>query len=256
MILISQDILAGIALASLASRYDRFVETVGDSSVVLVVEPLLEERLHLLGAASAGLCLGHESCQTLADLAVSDLHTETILAEVLEEGVRPCRTVTLLVGGIRSRWYRTRVDRGTTSSVGYDLAITKELADELEVWCLTTTRASARELEERSSELAVLNIRLDIYEVLFRLHIICAVSPVLCLDHLSLEWHHSEGLTRLRMARTYVHAVAATQTVEHAHLHAEVHTLHSCRSLHLSCESALWAVRCQTAFGCLTANRC
>ena len=260
MVFVVEDLFASIATACLASSYDRFVEAVSDSSIVLVVKPLLEHRLHLLGAASAAECLGEESRQTLADLAVSDLHTETVLAEVLEEGVRPCRTMTLCVGGIRSRRNRTRVDRGTTRSVGYDLTVAKELADELEVWSLTATRASTRELEERSSELAVLDIRLDIYEVLFRLHVIGAVSPVLCLEHLALEWHHLEGFASLRMTRTNVHAVAAAKAVEYAHLHAEVHTLHSRRCFHLACGALdtlhLFLVHYEWADTCVRADIC
>ena len=44
--------------------------------------------------------------------------------------------------------------------------------------------------------------------------------------------NHRERLAQFRIARTYVGTVAATQAVHYAHLDAEVHALHGCRSLH------------------------
>ena len=73
--------------------------------------------------------------------------------------------LTLLVLGVRCRRNRSRVDRRTTSSVGNHLTVTEELRDELHVRCLTATRASAREFEQRLSELRVLDVRADVNEV-------------------------------------------------------------------------------------------
>ena len=164
---------------------------------------------------------------------MGNLHTETVLAEVLEEGVGPSRTVTLLVLGIRSRRYRTGVDRGTTGSVSDDLAVTDELADEFQIRSLTATGASAGELKERRCELAVLDV-VEFNEVLLGSYVLYAVVPVGSLSELSLERYHLERLACLRVTRTYIDAVAAAEAVHNADLHTEVHTLHGSRSFHLA----------------------
>ena len=145
--------------------------------------------------------------------------------------------MTLGVLGVRSRRYGTGVDRGTTGSVGDDLAVTDELADEFQIRSLTATGASAGELEERRSELRVLDVGSDVNEVLFGSDVLYAVVPVGSLSELSLERYHLERLACLRVARTYIDAVAAAEAVHNADLHTEVHTLHGSRSLHFSCLS-------------------
>ena len=105
-----KDVLALVATTSLASCYDLWSQSLGLSSVLLVLNPLVEESLQLVAAALASLSLGHELHEASLDLLVSDGHTETELAEVLEEGVGPSRTLTLGIGGVRSRRNRARID--------------------------------------------------------------------------------------------------------------------------------------------------
>ena len=233
MVFVLENLLAGVAAACLASSYHRLIETIGNLCALRVSEPLGEHRLEFLGAARALQAFLHEVSKTLANLAVCNLHTETVLAEVLEEGVGPSRTVTLLVLSIRSRRYRTGVDRGTTGSVSDDLAVTDELADEFQIRSLTATGASAGELKERSCELRVLDV-VEFNEVLLGSDVLYAVVPVGSLSELSLERYHLERLACLRVTRTYIDAVAAAEAVHNADLHTEVHTLHGSRSFHLA----------------------
>ena len=164
---------------------------------------------------------------------MGNLHTETVLAEVLEEGVRPCRTVSLVVGGIRSGRHGAGVDRRTSGSVCHDFAVAEELADEFQIRSLTATGASAGELKERRSELRVLDV-VEFNEVLLGSDVLYAVVPVGSLSELSLERYHLERLACLRVTRTYIDAVAAAEAVHNADLHTEVHTLHGSRSFHLA----------------------
>ena len=134
--------------------------------------------------------------------------------------------MTLLVLGVRSRRNRTGVDGRTSSCVGYHFAVAEELRNQFHVRSFAATRASARELEQRSSELRVLHVGLDVYQVLFALYVFYAVSPVGSFAHLAFQVNHRQSLaTLLRVARTYVNAVAATQTVEYVYLHAEGHAV-------------------------------
>ena len=72
---------------------------------------------------------------------------------------------------------------------------------------------------------------------MFRSNILHQLIPVLCfLLHvfsIGVEGHHGECFAKFRIARANIGTVAASQTVEHRSFNAEVHTLHSCGSLHL-----------------------
>ena len=62
--------------------------------------------------------------------------------------------------------------------------------------------------------------------MLFRLHVVSAVSPVSSFSQLSFKRLHSQSLaTLLRVARTYVSTVTATQAVHNVYLYAECHTV-------------------------------
>ena len=62
--------------------------------------------------------------------------------------------------------------------------------------------------------------------MLFALHVVHAIFPVGSFGHLTFEVNHLQGFaTLLRVARTYVHAVAATQAVQYVYLHAECHAV-------------------------------
>ncbi len=85
MVFVFEYLLAFLTAASLASSHNRLIQTVCNLCIVLIFNPLLEHSLELIGAALASLCFGHKACKTLFDFAVSNLHTKTILAEVLKQ---------------------------------------------------------------------------------------------------------------------------------------------------------------------------
>ena len=145
-------------LAQLGSNLLRLV------GIVLIGNPFLSKCLEFLGTTFVCRCLCKQLCHTLLHLLVAESHTETKLAEVLEQGVVEAWALTLLVLRIRSGRNRCGIDAGATRSVGNHLTVAEELADELHVWCLAATRASATELEQRLGELAVLHALLDVNE--------------------------------------------------------------------------------------------
>ena len=62
--------------------------------------------------------------------------------------------------------------------------------------------------------------------MLFRLHVFRAVSPVCSFTQLSFKRLHSQSLaTLLRVTRTYVSTVTATQAVHNVYLYTECHAV-------------------------------
>ena len=129
----------------LGSFYHR--NNLGSSSlalvgIILTVEPLLEGLFVFSRSAFSSNSSLHGFYQTAAELLVGKFHTQTEFAEVLEQRVCPCRTLTLLVGCIRGRRNRTGVDGRTSCCVGNHFAVTEELGNQLHVRSLTTAGAS------------------------------------------------------------------------------------------------------------------
>ena len=85
VILVSENLLASVTTTSLTSSYNLRSESLGLSSILLILDPLLHQCLEFSRAASARLSLGHETSETLLHLLVGNSHTETEFAEVLEE---------------------------------------------------------------------------------------------------------------------------------------------------------------------------
>ena len=111
--------------------------------VVLVSDP---SGGYFLGLSRSMLAHGdllQQAFQTFTHLLVRQFHTQAELAEVLEQRVCPSRTLTLLVRRIRSGRNRTGVDRRTSGSISYHLAVAEQLSDQLHVRSLATTGASA-----------------------------------------------------------------------------------------------------------------
>ena len=71
-----------------------------NNRIVLVLKPLLEELLDFVRSLVAVEALCHDFCDSLSYAVRTEFHTETELAEVLEEGVGPSRTVTFSIGAI------------------------------------------------------------------------------------------------------------------------------------------------------------
>ena len=70
----------------------------------------------------------------------------------------------------------------------------------------------------------VLHIRLDIYKVLFALHVVCTVFPVGSFGELAFQRFHGKSLALL-VARTYIGAITTTEAVENIDLNTESHTV-------------------------------
>src|SRR5574344_2256212 len=69
--------------------------------------------------------------------------------------------------------------------------------------------------------------------MLFALHVLDEIIPAGSLHVIACERNHRECLAGLRITRTNISTVAASEAVQYAWLDHEVHTFHGCRSLHL-----------------------
>ena len=95
--------------------------------------------------------------QLVAALGDGQVHAEAELGVVLEQGVGPGGTVTLVVGGVGAGGGGTAVDGGAAGGVGHDHAVAEELGDQLDIRSLAAASAGAGELEQGLLELAVLD---------------------------------------------------------------------------------------------------
>ena len=106
----SLQLLANIT-ASSSTLLDEWLQLGGSSlrsfSIILAGNPLLGCSLEVVGNLLVCDNLIEKTFNTLLHLLVSHHHTETELAEVLEQRVSECRTLSLLVCCIWSRWYRS-----------------------------------------------------------------------------------------------------------------------------------------------------
>ena len=178
---------AGIAAAFLHHRNELVGDFLGLEGVLAVGDPLVEEGLHLVGAAGALKAFAHETLDAVAHLAGSGGHTETELGVVFEEGVGPSGTeAAAVVAAVGSSRSRTTIDGGASGGIGDHHLLTEELGDAFQVRSLTATCASAGEFEQRLSELAVLDRGELVDEVVLIGDHLLAVIPVLSLMQLAL----------------------------------------------------------------------
>ena len=91
--------------------------------------------------------------QRRSSCLVSEVHAVTEFGVILEEGVRPSRSVTLFVGRIRAGGGRTAVNRRAARCVCNDHSVAEELRDHFYVRRFAAACARARELEQRRREL-------------------------------------------------------------------------------------------------------
>ena len=146
------------------------------------------------------------------------MHTQAEFGVVLEERVRPCRALALVVGAVRGRRCRTRIDRGAARGVGNHHLVAEQLRDSLDIGSLAAAGAGTRELEQGLCELEVLH-RLGLVDDLLVADVPGDVLPILLLGHLLLQRAHHQ---RLLLGRADVHAVRAARTVERRDLDAEL----------------------------------
>ena len=99
-IFVFQDLLAGLASAGFQSRYQLICRRAVCSSYAVGIQPLLSCCLYVVS------CLLHKGLnlcfQAVPDGALRQAHAVAELCRILKQGVGPCRTVSLLVYGIRS----------------------------------------------------------------------------------------------------------------------------------------------------------
>ena len=148
VILVVEDVLS-VSIVTVAS-FKSSDELLGSRSVqsggILGCKVVSDSFLHfiLLSYFCKSFC---GSNQTVAKCSGSEFHTITELCVILEQGVSPCRSLTLFVYGVRSRRGRTAPDRGTTGSICDIHSVTEQLGNKLSVRSLTTTCTCAGELE-------------------------------------------------------------------------------------------------------------
>ncbi len=217
---LAADIATGL-LAFAGLTQEGLTLLAGKLRILTGVKPSLGCLFQSLGSIRLG-DLAAEKLKTVTHLLISYAHSETELAEVLEQRICPGRTVTLLILAVRRGGNAAGIYRRATSRVCHNLAVAEELGYQLHVRSLAAAGACAGELEERSRELAVLHIQGDIHEILLRRHMLHAVIPVLLVVELALHMYHLEGLVAL-LAGTYISAVAAAETVENVNLLHEAH---------------------------------
>ena len=205
------ELLAGVAAALLGERDDLVRDLAGDGGVLRSLEPLGGEVLDLLAAAFALQGLLHRGGDRLTDAVGTEVHAETELAEVLEQGVLPGRAVARGVGAVRAGREGSAVDGGATGGVRDHHVVAEQLGDGLDVRGLTAARASAGELEERLGELGVLHVG-ELVHILLVADLLVQVVEVGLLGLVLDVRDHGEGLV---LGEADVHAVAATGAVVH-----------------------------------------
>ena len=220
--------------------------------IVFIGNPCCEQFFGLCRTAIALDGSIHQFHQTLAHFFNGQRHTQTELTEIFEQRIGPSDTLTFIVRCVRSRRYRTRINRRTARSVRYHFTVAEKLRNQFYIGSFTATRTCTRELEQRSSELRIFHVRFNIYQVLFALHILGTIIPTGSLAQLAFQIGHRQSLTVL-IARTNIYAITTAQTVEDIDLHTEVHTLHGSRNFHF--ESLASLVRRSSQFGFIEDER-
>ena len=171
--------------------------------IVFIGNPCCEQFFGLCRTAIALDGSIHQFHQTLAHFFNGQRHTQTELTEIFEQRIGPSDTLTFIVRCVRSRRYRTRIDRRTARSVRYHFPVTEKLRNQFYIGSFTATRTCARELEQRSSKLRIFHVRFNIYQVLFALHILGTIIPTGSLAQLAFQIGHRQSLTVL-IARTNI----------------------------------------------------
>ena len=108
------------------------------------------------GAHFCGM-FGEQFAGILSQFINRQAHAHAKFGVILKQGVRPCRSASVLIRGIGSGGQVAAVNRSTPGGVGDDHAIAKQLGGKFNVWGLAAARASAGELEQRLKQLRILD---------------------------------------------------------------------------------------------------
>ena len=107
-------------------------------------DPLLHDALQLVRALRTACDrLLHRLLNTVAEFLDAHVHTQTELGVVLEERIGPCGALPLVVGAVRRRRSRTRINRGTARGVGHHHLLAEQLRNSLDIGSLAAACAGA-----------------------------------------------------------------------------------------------------------------
>ena len=150
------------------------------------------------------------------------MHAETVLCIILEQGIRPCGSLSLRIRRVWHGGCARAPDGGASRCVCDQHPIAKELCDELCIRCLAAARTRARELKERLFKLRSDDGGLLHRRILDRdfLHIDAKVEILLRIAEFVIEQGHIE-----RLARADLRAVAAAKAVERGDRNREIEVL-------------------------------
>ena len=99
--------------------------------IEFVVKPQLCGNLHFCRADFKHLI--EQVCDLVSALQVGEVDAESEFRVVLEQAVRPCGTVTVLVGGVGARGRAAAVNGGAARSVCDDHSVAEQLCYQLDV---------------------------------------------------------------------------------------------------------------------------
>ena len=199
---------------------------------LIALKPCSASLLGLLGSGT--LCeLLDLALQAVANSAVCKQHTVTELCVVLEEGVVPSRSLSLLVRRVRRGRRAVAPNRGAAGCIRNVHSVAEELGDKLCVRGLTAACTSARELKERLLELRALDgARLELLNDFLLLRKRNRIIKERLLVRILRERLHDKRLV-LHIARADICAAAAARAVEDGDIDCELVARHHLEIRHL-----------------------
>ena len=87
--------------------------------------------------------------QTFTEFIFSEEHTQSKFRVIFKEGIGPCRTVAIVVGGIWHGWSAGTINGGAAGSIGNHHAVAKEAGNHMDIWSFAATCAGAGEFKIR-----------------------------------------------------------------------------------------------------------
>ena len=203
-------------LQSLQHVHDLVRHRLATTTVAEVLQPLTEQIRQLARKRLSRLQNRlHQTLQHTTTLRHRHRHAQTVLGVVLEQRVRPCRSLTTRVVRVRVERSRSSPDRRATRRVRNVHALTEQLRDQLHVRRLSASVARSAELQQRLVELHRTHVVATHQIALVRnRHRVLPVATLLLL-HLLEVLHHQ------RLVSARLHAQLASRAIHRRHLDAE-----------------------------------
>ncbi|MPM40671.1 hypothetical protein SDC9_87317 [bioreactor metagenome] len=208
---LAQELIAFRPDITAENRKNLFRRSLGFFSVVHGFNPLAESGLHVFGNIHLQKAL-HRIDDVRHGGVEGEFHAVAVFGVVFEEGVGPCRSLSLCVDCVGHARRGTSPDGRAPCGVGHDHPVAEKLRDELDVGSFSASRAGSGELKEGLGELASLNGKL--------VRLLGLVGngegkvPVRDFLLLARERLHLEGAHRADVG-----AVSASEAVESVDLH-------------------------------------